>query len=255
MKLLKTLKVSKSDSRLIEPENVPLPKRAMSAYFFFSTLNREKAQAEYNKKRREESDGEVFINVEGTEGDGSGVDRSEDVDSYEDVDMRRSSASSEEKSGSEEEEEESEEPAAVTDRKDAFGKVATILAKKWKNMTAAECEPYILMAEEDKQRYKEEMIVYRQQKDKNLIIGDVDEYLESLDFACGKLQLLTKMLDQLRKDKHKVLIFSQMTRMLDILEDFLELKEYDYCRIDGSTKQPDRQTNVCLPFFSLTARR
>jgi SNF2 family DNA or RNA helicase len=34
---------------------------------------------------------------------------------------------------------------------------------------------------------------------------------------------------------HRVLIFSQMTRMLDILEDYLRYHEYQYCRIDGST--------------------
>merc|ERR1711936_899209 len=40
--------------------------------------------------------------------------------------------------------------------------------------------------------------------------------------ACGKLTLLKKMLDQLKVQGHRVLIFSQMTKMLDLLEDFLD---------------------------------
>jgi len=51
----------------------------------------------------------------------------------------------------------------------------------------------------------------------------------------GKLDLLDKLLPRLKQDGHRVLIFSQMTRLLDILEDYCFWKEYDYCRIDGST--------------------
>jgi len=51
----------------------------------------------------------------------------------------------------------------------------------------------------------------------------------------GKLDLLDKLLPRLKKDGHRVLIFSQMTRMLDILEDYCFWREYEYCRIDGST--------------------
>ena len=39
----------------------------------------------------------------------------------------------------------------------------------------------------------------------------------------------------------RVLIFSQMTRMLDILEDYCFWREYNYCRIDGSTSHVIRQ--------------
>ena len=51
----------------------------------------------------------------------------------------------------------------------------------------------------------------------------------------GKLTLLNKLLPKLREQGSRVLIFSQMTRMLDILEDYMRLKAYQYCRIDGST--------------------
>ena len=41
---------------------------------------------------------------------------------------------------------------------------------------------------------------------------------------CGKLKVLDQMLDELLKRGHKMLIFSQMTRMMDILGDYLNLK-------------------------------
>ena len=52
---------------------------------------------------------------------------------------------------------------------------------------------------------------------------------------CGKMSLLDKLLPKLQAQGSRVLIFSQMTRMLDILEDYLRAKQYLYCRIDGST--------------------
>lgn len=52
---------------------------------------------------------------------------------------------------------------------------------------------------------------------------------------CGKMVLLDKLLDRLKSQDSRVLIFSQMTRMLDILEDYCFIKEHQYCRIDGST--------------------
>ncbi|KAL0484733.1 hypothetical protein AKO1_011648 [Acrasis kona] len=60
----------------------------------------------------------------------------------------------------------------------------------------------------------------------------------------SKFQLLIKMLDRLKKSGHKVLIFSLMTRMLDVLEDYLVLTKYKYCRLDGSVAQQDRQESI-----------
>ncbi|XP_025081586.1 chromodomain-helicase-DNA-binding protein 4-like isoform X2 [Pomacea canaliculata] len=62
--------------------------------------------------------------------------------------------------------------------------------------------------------------------------------------ACGKLELLCKMLRQLRQSDHRVLIFSQMTRMLDILEDFMEAEGYKYERIDGGVTGSQRQEAI-----------
>lgn len=56
----------------------------------------------------------------------------------------------------------------------------------------------------------------------------------------GKMVLLDKLLRRLKQQGSRVLIFSQMTRLLDILEDYCRYRDYDYCRIDGQTKQDER---------------
>jgi SNF2 family DNA or RNA helicase len=48
----------------------------------------------------------------------------------------------------------------------------------------------------------------------------------------------------LKEEGHRVLLFSQMTRMLDILEDFLSHLGYSFSRIDGSTSAADRQKQI-----------
>ena len=62
-----------------------------------------------------------------------------------------------------------------------------------------------------------------------------------LQYDCGKLQKLYEMLRSLKTDGHRVLIFTQMTRVLDILEMFLSYNGHRYLRLDGSTKIEDRQ--------------
>jgi ATP-dependent DNA helicase len=62
--------------------------------------------------------------------------------------------------------------------------------------------------------------------------------------ASGKFRLLNRMLPLLKERGHKVLIFSQMTKLLDILQDYLEWKGYAFCRIDGSVKVQDRQERI-----------
>jgi SWI/SNF-related matrix-associated actin-dependent regulator of chromatin subfamily A member 5 len=58
---------------------------------------------------------------------------------------------------------------------------------------------------------------------------------ERLINASGKMVVLDKLLTRLRSGGHRVLLFSQMTRLLDILEDYCAWREIRYCRIDGST--------------------
>lgn len=62
-----------------------------------------------------------------------------------------------------------------------------------------------------------------------------------LQFDCGKLQRLTSLLREKKAGGHRVLIFTQMTKILDILEIFLNFHGYLYLRLDGATKIEDRQ--------------
>jgi len=67
---------------------------------------------------------------------------------------------------------------------------------------------------------------------------------ESMVDICGKLKVLDQMLKELRGRGHKVLLFSQMTRMLDILGDYLNFRGYRFSRLDGSMNFVDRQDNI-----------
>lgn len=67
---------------------------------------------------------------------------------------------------------------------------------------------------------------------------------QHLVFNCGKLVVLDKLLPKLQEQGSRVLIFSQMTRMLDILEDYCMWKQYSYCRLDGQTPHEDRNRQI-----------
>ena len=63
---------------------------------------------------------------------------------------------------------------------------------------------------------------------------------EHLITNAGKMVVLDKLLKKFKAQGSRVLIFSQMSRVLDILEDYCGFREYEYCRIDGSTAHEDR---------------
>ena len=63
---------------------------------------------------------------------------------------------------------------------------------------------------------------------------------EHLIYNSGKMAVLDKLLGRLKKQGSRVLIFSQMSRQLDILEDYCVFRQYQYCRIDGGTAHEDR---------------
>ena len=77
---------------------------------------------------------------------------------------------------------------------------------------------------------------------------------------CGKMIVLMQLLHALMSRHHRTLVFSQMSRMLDLIEDALDEKGIAFCRIDGSFSQPDRQAqidtfnNSNVPVFLLTTR-
>lgn len=88
---------------------------------------------------------------------------------------------------------------------------------------------------------------------------------------CGKMLLLDKLLFRLKEQGKwchffwqglvwmrifailgsRVLIFSQMSRMLDILEDYCYWRQLQYCRLDGSTPHEERQVSFFLRFRGL----
>ncbi|KAK1985667.1 SNF2 family N-terminal domain-containing protein [Colletotrichum cereale] len=60
----------------------------------------------------------------------------------------------------------------------------------------------------------------------------------------GKLATLDKLLTRLKAEGHRVLLYFQMTRMIDLMEEYLTYRNYKYCRLDGSTKLEDRRDTV-----------
>lgn len=72
----------------------------------------------------------------------------------------------------------------------------------------------------------------------------LDPHGDHLVENSGKLKLLDRLMKRLLENGSRVLIFTQMTRMLDILEDFLLMRNIDYCRIDGSTSGEDRDAQI-----------
>ncbi|GFY85074.1 SNF2/Brahma-type chromatin-remodeling protein CHR12 [Actinidia rufa] len=76
-----------------------------------------------------------------------------------------------------------------------------------------------------------------------LFVGEYNMWRkEEIIRASGKFELLDRLLPKLRKAGHRVLLFSQMTRLMDILEIYLQLHDYKYMRLDGSTKTEERGT-------------
>ena len=65
----------------------------------------------------------------------------------------------------------------------------------------------------------------------------VDEELVSM---CGKFALLDSILPKLKATGHRVLIFNQMTRTMNILEDYFRMRDYSFLRLDGTTATGDR---------------
>lgn len=68
-----------------------------------------------------------------------------------------------------------------------------------------------------------------------------DEHLVN---NCGKMVILDKLLPKMQEEGSRILIFSQMTRMLDILEDYCLWRQYNYCRLDGKTPHEERNRYI-----------
>ncbi|CAI2165658.1 6377_t:CDS:10 [Funneliformis geosporum] len=68
--------------------------------------------------------------------------------------------------------------------------------------------------------------------------------VKKLIMDSGKLFKLDKLLEELKTGGHRVLIYFQMTRMIDLMEEYLSYRQYKYLRLDGSSKISDRRDMV-----------
>lgn len=75
-------------------------------------------------------------------------------------------------------------------------------------------------------------------------ISEREKVLRGLIMNSGKMVLLDKLLAKLRKDGHRVLIFSQMVRMLDILGDYLSIRGLPFQRLDGTVPSATRRAAI-----------
>lgn len=65
-----------------------------------------------------------------------------------------------------------------------------------------------------------------------------------LIYDSGKLARLDALLHELKGGDHRVLVYFQMTRMMDLMEEYLIYRQYKYLRLDGSSKLEDRRDMV-----------
>ena len=72
------------------------------------------------------------------------------------------------------------------------------------------------------------------------------EISENLVTASGKLLVLDAMLKKLKPQGHKVLLFSTMTMILDLIADYLTLRPWKFLMLDGRHNIEDRQENIKL---------
>ncbi|XP_037495642.1 chromatin structure-remodeling complex protein SYD [Jatropha curcas] len=71
-------------------------------------------------------------------------------------------------------------------------------------------------------------------------------FLPPIVRLCGKLEMLDRLLPKLKATDHRVLFFSTMTRLLDVMEEYLSMKKYRYLRLDGHTSGNDRGALIDL---------
>ncbi|KAL3829680.1 hypothetical protein ACJIZ3_018482 [Penstemon smallii] len=62
--------------------------------------------------------------------------------------------------------------------------------------------------------------------------------------SCGKLWILDRILIKLQRTGHRVLLFSTMTKLLDIMEEYLQWRRLVFRRIDGTTSLEDRESAI-----------
>ena len=99
--------------------------------------------------------------------------------------------------------------------------------------------PFLIKGAEER-ILNEAMSKYNTKENENEFLDYNKLYAEQLVKSSGKMVLMEKLLHKLFDGGHKVLIFSQMVRVLDLLEDLIKIKKYRYERLDGSTSSSSR---------------
>ncbi|PSN55247.1 Lymphoid-specific helicase, partial [Blattella germanica] len=123
--------------------------------------------------------------------------------------------------------------------------------------TSESLEPEIVIEDKDDENYKIRLAMRNPMMQLRKIVNHpylvhfplvpgkkelkVDEELVN---KSGKLLVLDAMLAKLKKRGHKVLLFSTFTTLLDLLEDYLIMRDYNYVRLDGAVKIEDRQERI-----------
>ncbi|KFG60409.1 SWI2/SNF2 ISWI-like SANT [Toxoplasma gondii RUB] len=89
-----------------------------------------------------------------------------------------------------------------------------------------------------------------------------DPFGEHVIENAGKLRFCDRLLRRLIQENRRCLIFTQMTKMIDILEDYCRIRLFKYCRIDGNTSGDERDRQIeafnapgsDIPIFLLSTR-
>ncbi|XP_065188566.1 chromodomain-helicase-DNA-binding protein 1-like isoform X2 [Sycon ciliatum] len=84
--------------------------------------------------------------------------------------------------------------------------------------------------------------------EEELQVRSLVDRIQAYTSGSGKMMLLDKLLVRLKETGHRVLIFSQMVRMLDILAEYLKLRRFQFQRLDGSI--PDDLRKQALDHFN-----
>ena len=74
------------------------------------------------------------------------------------------------------------------------------------------------------------------------LFPDADTGAEGEDLveASGKMQILDRLLKKLFANGHRVVLFSQFTTMLNLIEEYCVHRGWRYCRLDGSVNRVQR---------------
>jgi len=102
---------------------------------------------------------------------------------------------------------------------------------------------------QDQQFYLNAVMQLRKVCNHPALFNDVNdksapEFGANLINSSGKMVVLDNLLKKLFEEKHQVVIFSQMTKILDILQDYCLFKKYNYSRIDGSMTKNIRTEQI-----------